>query len=78
MIILAKWPWPSLKGHRKINIALVWDIDVENIPVKFWKESNIPERVIMLTKYLDTRMYRVQINRVPIKNLKKDLGHNIT
>ncbi len=28
------WTWPSLKGHkgnRKVNIKIIWDIDVENI-----------------------------------------------
>ncbi len=27
----------SLKGHRKVNIKLVWDIDEKNIPIEFWK-----------------------------------------
>ncbi len=30
------WLWPSLKGrkgHKNVNIKLIWDIDVENIPV---------------------------------------------
>ncbi len=42
-MILARWPWPSLKGHRKGNIELVRDMDMENIPVKFWKDPNIQE-----------------------------------
>ncbi len=46
MIIQAKWPWPSLKGHRQVNIEY---INVENIPVKFQKDLNIHEKVIVLT-----------------------------
>ncbi len=38
------WPWPRVKcynGHRKVNIKLVQDIDVENIPVVFGKDPSI-------------------------------------
>ncbi len=41
------WLWPSLKGHkraRKVTIKFVWDIDVENIHIKFWKDSCIPQK----------------------------------
>ncbi len=37
-------PWPSWKGHKvynKVNIKLMWDIDVENketLPIEFWKD----------------------------------------
>ncbi len=33
----ATWPWVSLrvqKGHTKVNITLLVDFDVENIPIK--------------------------------------------
>ncbi len=33
----AAWPWASLKvrkGHTKFNVKLIWDFDVENIPIK--------------------------------------------
>ncbi len=48
MIILTSWPWPTLtgyKGHRKVNIELIKNNDVDNIPVheKFWNDSSIPE-----------------------------------
>ncbi len=32
------WSWPSSKGQKhqtKVTIKLIWDFDMENIPVKF-------------------------------------------
>ncbi len=40
----AVWPWSSLKccnGHRKINIKLFWNINLENIPLNFQKDPRV-------------------------------------
>ncbi len=52
-MIQTKWPLISLKGYkdyRKVNIELIWDIDVESNPVMFGKDPSLPKRVIMLTR----------------------------
>ncbi len=36
--------------QRKVNIKLVWDTDVENMSVEFWKNPIIPKIVITLTR----------------------------
>ncbi len=33
----AAWSWASLKiqkGHKKVDAELIWDLDVENVPIK--------------------------------------------
>ncbi len=53
----AAWPWASLKvqkGHTKINVKLVRDVDVENIPIKLqysYKVTGNLWRVILFTRY---------------------------
>ncbi len=42
LLLLLISPWPSLKGHKKVNIELHWDNDVENIPMKFRKDTCSP------------------------------------
>ncbi len=39
----SSWTLPHLKGHkgrRNVNIKVVWDIDVENIPIDFQNDHN--------------------------------------
>ncbi len=59
------WPWPSLKGHRKVDIKIIRDIDVVNTSAEFWMDPSIPEIVIVLT------------NKVvlPGANIKVHKGH---
>ncbi len=38
----------KVTSHRKVNIKIIWDIDIENIPVKFWKDPINSWRVIII------------------------------
>ncbi len=39
-----------MKGHRKVSIEIVWDIEVDNISVMFQTDPYLPKRVIVLTR----------------------------
>ncbi len=48
----AAWPWASCKieiGHTKVNVEILWYVDVENIHVKLQYDAGILWWVIVFT-----------------------------
>ncbi len=65
----AAWPWASLKvqkGHTKINIELIRDLDVENTTIKLQLDTGNLWRVIAFTR--SSQMLRA-------RKLKKKRSH---
>ncbi len=52
----ATWPWASFKvkkEHTNVNIELVQDVDVENIPITLQHHTSNTRGVIIFTKQFD-------------------------
>ncbi len=52
----AVWTWASLKiqkGHRKVNVKLIWDFGIENVPVKLQHGTCNSWGIIKFTSRLD-------------------------
>ncbi len=73
----ATWPCTSLKvpkGHTKVNIKLIWYVDVENIPIKLQHHTSNTWGVIMFTRQLDLELVlkvqkcHTKINIKPIRD----------
>ena len=50
------WLWPGFqgeKGHRKVKVKLVWEIDLESVPIMFGSEQIERNRVIMVISQFD-------------------------